>query len=147
MTEEPIFQENTGSSFGSGGVSFKEIILIHLRRISILGCVEFSGGYWKTVFSSIGAPPEKVYIPDTGEIYMNAINCFSILLYPNFDEEMKKDNTEFKKNISNIQDKIKTSKDSVLHYSERIELHNDFLCSLGCFLKRENYLEAGTTED
>ena len=86
-------------------ISFRYVVLKHLMKITLLGSVEFRGGYWqqKTKVSKEGGSyTEKVYIPDTREEYGNAINVFYDLLIPHFDSEMVKKGDEINKSMDEL---------------------------------------------
>lgn len=80
---EPTFEDAESYSFNNlkDKITFRDIILQHLRRISQFASVEFRGGYWEikeTPISTGGFSAtitNKIYIPDTREVYSNAVEC------------------------------------------------------------------------
>lgn len=66
-------------------ITFQGIVLNHLNKILELSREEWRGGYISTSARGI-----EVYNPDTRARYWNAVNSLSDLLYPHYDETMKK---------------------------------------------------------
>ena len=77
-------------------ISWKLIILEHIKKILELSRVEFRGGY----YSQQGE--QQFYIGDTRQPYINAVNSLSDVLLPFFDEKMKKVNEEILKEIKKV---------------------------------------------
>lgn len=74
------------------GLSIKEIILRHLRKISDICCQEFTGGYWqkKPIKTAGGIIFTETYHQDIREAYCNAIDFLIDVLYPSGDKDFKK---------------------------------------------------------
>jgi hypothetical protein len=74
------------------GLSIKEIILRHLRKISDICCQEFTGGYWlkKPIKTAGGIIFTETYYQDIREAYCNAIDFLIDVLYPSGDKDFKK---------------------------------------------------------
>jgi hypothetical protein len=139
---------------------FKDIVLQHLKKIGTLASVELRGGYWeeKPVVSGGGIITTKTYVPDSREIYSNAVEYFADILYPHFDKEMKEVEEEaealieesYKHNTTadSKGDRIFSSMDNKAIFRERRVLINRKLFRELCsFLYRRKYLELGTVED
>jgi len=99
------------TNFGGGksdSLSFNSILMRHLERITRLASVEFKGGYsqQKTIPVAGTLMQQDVYVADTRECYINAIENLSDLLLPNFDEQMTKAEEEC---IAEIEEKINPS--------------------------------------
>jgi hypothetical protein len=78
------------SKYNENEVTFKQIILKHILEISKFSSCEFRGGYWEIkpdLRNNVGID-YKVYIPDSREVYSNAVDCLSDMLYPHFDKTM-----------------------------------------------------------
>ncbi|KKK85206.1 hypothetical protein LCGC14_2775650, partial [marine sediment metagenome] len=89
-------------------LSFKEILLRHLKRITELASKEMRGGFWETksqILASSMVAENRYYVADTREEYSNAVDCLADLLLPYFDKKMvveekendKKLESEYKK--------------------------------------------------
>jgi len=173
MSEETQFEdaESYNYSFDKNKLTFKDIILLHLKKIGDYASVEFRGGYWEVRSKVIGGMgiEDKHYIPDTREVYTNSINYLADTLYPYFDEEMKKafekaeketekaynDNTvevEPDREDQNPEEakkyrKFKNLSDKRSYRSEKTEINRKLFRALCCFLYRRKYLELGSIED
>ncbi len=69
------------------GMSWREIILEHVRKILECSRTEFRGGFWN---ESGNNPPIRTYIFDTRATYINGVNSLADVLLPFFDEDMQK---------------------------------------------------------
>jgi len=155
--------ENVSFAYGKEGISFKDIILNHLKRISEFSSVEFRGGYWEERRMHLGGgnfQTERTYVSDSREIYTNAVDVLADLLYPHFDREMKKveesllekwrvwtdAHSDEKGFISDEKGNI--TKDSVqISRAEKRENRKSLFRELCCFLYRKKYLDMGTIEN
>lgn len=146
--EEDRFEDGE-NSFGSGksdSLSFNSILMRHLERITRLASVEFKGGYsqQKTIPVAGTLMQQDIYVPDTRECYINAIENLSDLLLPNFDDEMTKDEDKF---VTEIEEIKKTIKDDEDFKDEKRKIIRKLFRSISKFLNRKNYLEMGAYED
>lgn len=164
--------DNFSYNFDKDRLTFKDIILQHLKKISQLASVEFRGGYWETKPSPNPNSNQdyRIYIPDTREVYSNAVECFADMLAPYFDDEMKKaeyfakkedhkaymDNTIIKQNdreeqtpeeIEEYERHFKDIWKRVSYRSERVKISRKLFRALCCFLYRKKYLDLGVIED
>ena len=90
MTE---FVEPDSYSGGGGDedITFKYIVLKQLLVISKNANNEFRGSYWLTkVVDATRGITEKVYVPDSREVYSNSVEYLRDILYPYFDQKTKK---------------------------------------------------------
>lgn len=141
---------------------FKELVFMQLRRIMEFSNCEFRGGYYSKQQTSDGNEKE-FYVPDTREIFCNAVHAFSLLLIPKYDKQMKTYHVTFIKDLAKIkQDFIETSsvketiilgdsfyedeKDKLLleEYKEKkLQLYLALFSELNLLLSRDNYLTYG----
>lgn len=100
MDSDNISYQNMDSWRGSGsskfGLSFKQIVLEHLRRCTINGSVEWHGGYWNETGYN---PPSKTYVPNSRETYSNSIQMLRALLKPYFDKPIIEQDKKIKKEL------------------------------------------------
>ena len=139
--------ESQGGGFQSSELSFRQILLTHLSRITKIASQEFHGGYWDKKLVG-GSTMIDVYVPDPKKEYINAVNCLADLLLPYFDDVMLKaeeDNDNKIKDKWSIMKEAKGTNDewSYAKQSLKRELFRD----LNLFMKRKNYLELGEMED
>jgi len=82
-------------------LTFREIMLSHLKKISTYASVEFRGGFWEDTVKVIGnmSVTNTHYVADSREIYSNSIEYFYDLLFPHFDKEMKEAGEKAEKEI------------------------------------------------
>jgi len=163
MSDASFVDPETYNS-GQDKTSFREVILIHLRKINGLSCVEWHGGFWmeNTLLGKGGiAITNKVYIPDSREIYSNAVENFSDMLFAHFDEDMLAEEKDLQDQMSaalkdfsskviigkNTYYKIITDQKSVSFRDQRRVLCRHLFRSLCSFLKRKSYLSMGSIED
>ncbi len=159
---EPQFEDggSYSSRFNNDALTFKQIILQFLNKISSFASVEFRGGYWeeKIIILGNGNTTSKVYIPDTREQYSNAVECFADMLFPHFDKEMIKIESDLdKEKISTYEantilstDKqrtYKTSEDKVNYRDSKRLINRKLFRALCSFLYRKRYLELNQVED
>ena len=161
----------------SGGsnekITFREIVLSHLRKISTYASVEFRGGYWeiKETPVSVGSGTShtvtnKIYIPDSREVYSNSVEYLYDILYPHFDKQMEKigeeaeelmDEAYKKYTVARRKDKVregeeadrefKDTSDKVTFRNERRLINRQLFREICCFLKRKDYLKGKEFEE
>jgi len=121
-------------------LSFREIVLMHLRKITLLACCEFRGGYTfeKQYISGGISRSENFYQPDTRELYINAIEMLHDLLLPLFDKKMK----EAIEKLDNEYKESKEGKESKVEKKNfRLEYKRKLFQQLSLLLNRLKYLE------
>lgn len=92
-----------------GSISYREILLKQIARLTQLGSVEFIGGYWNKRYktaSGVGIV-EEYYVPSTFEGFINGIDVLHDLLYNYFDPEMSKKAGEIETELSALPQKSK----------------------------------------
>ena len=170
--EDAQFQDGEGyaQNYVKNQISFRDIILGHLKNISGYASVEFRGGFWEV------KPPTnphlnveyRTYVPDTREVYSNAVECFADMLFPYFDRAMKQaeetasqeDKVVFDRNTLEVEREDKSPEegrgyerefaefeDRITYRSERVKINRKLFRALCCFLYRKKYLELGTIQD
>jgi len=97
--------EDQDLEFTAKPSSFKEIVMDHLRRITLLSSCELRGGYYSTVTSKTGDEKE-IYVEDSREALSNAIYCLAHLLLSKHDKEMKPKFEEFEKELKEQKEKF-----------------------------------------
>lgn len=137
---EPQFIDAESYSMDRGHVSFREIVLLHLQRITALGSVELRGGFWKEKprMSHNIAYTETVYVPSTKDSYMNAIDMLHDLLLPLFDKKMKEAIKKLEEETKNMDKSDKEAK---------LKLKRKLFQQLSLLLNRLRYLEGKSFGD
>ena len=139
QTESTIADPETYSGVGSEGMSFRQIVLQTLSHIRSLSSVEFKGGYWvQRAIPMAGAiKMEKLYVPDSREVFRNSIMYLSALCLPHFDEQMKKDEVAALKIATDEKNKEQIAE-------ARLRSAWQLFRSLNLFLERKDYLSEET---
>lgn len=154
MNENIEFQNTDfwrGSSSGKFGLSFKQIVLQHINRCVINSSVEWHGGYWQERNAS-NFTIEKVYTPNTREVFCNSIKILRALLFCYFDSKMETEDKKFKedfnekyKSYSNVEDK--GSKEKQEWYDYKVDWHIRLFEQLIMLSKRLNFFEEESGEE
>ena len=155
---EQFMDPEVGYSGGKDKVSFKIILLNHLRKILTLSCVEYRGGFFEQRLK--GQYFEKYYIQDSRSVYNNSVDSLYDILYAHFDKIMLKEDEEIQKVIKKLGEKymkeetkevkgkiiiIKMDENTYRH--ELQKLKRKLFRSLNCFLKRMDYFKGNIFED
>lgn len=140
---------------GSGDrvLSFKEIIILHIRKIGNLASVELMGGYWEERIIKGTNETIKLYVPDTREMYSHAIWFLHDTLYPHFDEEMLNASENYVGLMKELEDRyiIDTQFENVTDRAKfrerKVKYSRILFKEICCFLFRKRYLDVGEITD
>ncbi len=154
-------EQETEVNIDVKGGSFKEIVMIHLSRITLLSSVELRGGYFTITDTKEGSTKE-IYIGDSREALSNAIYCLAQLLIPIYDTDMTEAFTKFKTDNAELKaaflDKTKLDDTEVLgegYYEDKekpiletykitkLNLYRELFTDLSKLLSRKKYLTMG----
>jgi len=155
MAEEIQFQdaENFSIDYNKDKISFRDIILNHLRRILVFASVEYRGGGYeeKTVITNGVVNTVKIYVSDTREVYSNAVEVFADCLLPYFDKDMKDAEKKYENSIEfslKVKEETKDEELAKNNYRNKKREASRFLFRALCsFLWRKKYLDIGVMED
>lgn len=160
MTENVQFQDARGGyTYNQEGITFKQIVLHHLRNISTFASVEFRGGFWQTKETPMGGAivTSKIYVPDSREVYSNAVECLADMLFPYFDKQMLESETNAKAKLKTVLKELATEKegrlvfanesDKTAYRNERAKICRGLFRALCSFLYRKKYLDLGVVVD
>lgn len=106
MDEFTIQEDN---DYGDKVPSLKEIVLLHIRRISNICCEEFTKGYWeeKPIKVGGGIAIMKKYHQDNRESFSNAVDFLLWIVTPMGDDEFKKKYGTFESTETESEKKLK----------------------------------------
>jgi len=173
MAEQTQFID--ADNYQGGGkfdkVQFRDIALRQLQRISLNANCEFRGGYWETKEVPTGngqTLTQRIYIPDTREVYSNSVMHLLNMIYPHADKELlsafekievqikeaynkftnepertdqsEKQAEEYERQFSNVEQRTSFR-------GRKRELLEQLFREICCFLKRIDYFEGQTFED
>ena len=152
MTEDITFIDAEKYNAGKNNeLSFRQILLIHLMRITKLASTEFRGGFYeKTEYpmntgSTVTIVSTEKYVQDSIQVYINAVNCLSDLLSPHYDDAMRSEEGIITQeaqaqNKNPLDDKDARSKQELANARKLFR-------ALNAFLKRESYFNLGGLDD
>lgn len=174
--DEIQFLDADSRTVGKEKITFREIVLNHLKRILTFASVEFRGGFWE--YRSHPDPqrndPLKTYIHDTREIYSNAIEGLYDVLFPHFDKKMKDEGKELVKELETAyrdntsiveadrEDKTPEEGEEVekqekrtfgnvdnrrSYRKQRLNINRKLFRALCCFLKRIDYFKGKSLDE
>ncbi len=83
-----------GGGSGKFGLTFKQIVLMHIDRCVKNGSVEWVGGYWNETGTN---PVSRTYVQNTRETYCNSVRMLRALLLGYYDKITTKEDEELHK--------------------------------------------------
>ena|SRR3989344_1089338 len=139
-----------GSSSGKFGLTFKQIVLMHINRCVVNGSVEWHGGYWQEKTQANWT--DKYYVQNSRDVYSNSVKMLRALLIGYFDKLMKEaDKTlqeEFAKKENEYNELDKKGSDIKYEwYKYKVEWHIKLFEQLIMLSKRLNFFEEETSEE
>jgi hypothetical protein len=132
---------------GNNDLSFRFIVLEHLRKILYLASTEFHGGYWKeervnNYFSN------KTYVPATHEAYSNAIDGFADILHVHLDKSHLEVLETDEKEENKLREQLVSGDLSELQYCvRRARIKRKTFRALCDWLGKNGYLESEMYEE
>lgn len=155
MSDQTQFHDGESGGYNKDmGISFKDILMRQIEAINVISRQEFCGGYYdyKDVLLGGGQITQqtRVYVQDTRQQYVNAVNQLSDLLLPKFDEDMKRSEEDIQKEIDELvtteekEEKIPTN--SIISQRE-LKITRKLFRALSLFLNRIDYLETEAYEE
>jgi hypothetical protein len=140
--------ESSGASY-SDELSFKTLVLEHVRRIVELGSKELTDGFYTQEAVGI-TTHQQVYNSATNEAFFRAVNILESLLYARLDVEEKKISREFAFEETKVYNEAKerySERWKKVFFSNVIDVSDQkfrWLCEV---LDRRGFLEMGTLSD
>ena len=123
-------------------ISFREIVLSHIKKILELSCIEFRGGYNQISYTN--GIKTLTYIPNSRKCYIQAVQNLGYILTPYYDDEIKNSQKEIEdevdKEISEIETDDEDKKIKVI-ISIQLEKAKKMFVELNLLLKRQDYLK------
>lgn len=115
-------------------LTYNDLVLMHLRKVNAASIVEFRGGFY-TSFTDKQGNEREMYVPDTREIFCNAVYHLALLLKPRFGERLNQKFRTFEDRYGQLTDSFirKTVTD------ETVVLGEPFYESKGDKLLLEEY--------
>lgn len=150
--EDRFIDAEEQGSYTTEGITFKDIVLSHLRRITSLASVEFRGGYWQTKARPAGNAilTEEIYTPDSRDVYCNAVDCLSDLCLPYFDDEMKEAEDDSISKLDTLKKEYINKEGEDIHNkfsNKKQAIKRELFRALNLFLFRKNYFANEYIED
>ena len=107
-------------------IDYSQVLMNQIDKVRLSGSVEFRGGYWENREKMIGGSlvTEKIYIPDTRQVFIGAVDQLYDLLIPFLDKKFNEANKSIDKKIKDLNNQKEKKKDlseskfNVWYYSE-----------------------------
>ncbi len=146
MKEDDVTFIDAEENYGTRDhqISFREIVLRHLSKISEICTAEFKEGYWQKRPMSIGGGVymSEVYIEDKRDAYINAVDFFHDILLPSFDDEMIQSDEDSEKELEDSLKKYKDDKKSSTEWMDhKLLVKRKLFQELNVLLSRTGYFE------
>ena len=144
--------ENTGSNWGNnrGGMTYQEILMNQLSRITKIASQEFREGFWKALPMKTGTGGtlmEKVWISDGRKEYINAIQCLNDLLLARFDDDMKKQSEQLEQDLKDKRKEFREKAKAETKFIDyELKIHRKLFQQLNLLIGRMGYFEEATGE-
>jgi hypothetical protein len=138
-----------GGSSGKFGLTFKQIVLMHINRCVVNGSVEWHGGYWNETGNN---PVTRTYVHNSRDVYSNSVRMLRALLLGYFDKQTKEadeelDN-EFKEKFKEYSEREEKGKDIKYEwYNYKVEWHIRLFEQLIKLSKKLNFFEEEANEE
>lgn len=134
-----------GSKFG---LTFKQIILMHINRCVLNGSVEWHGGYYNEYGNN---PVVRTYVQNSRDVYCNSVKMLRACLLGYFDKKIipvdKELQEEYTKKYEEYEKLADKSKDiQYKWYRYRIDWHVRLFEELILLSKRLNFFEEESSE-
>lgn len=140
-----------GSSSGKFGLTFKQIVLMHINRCVQNGSVEWHGGYWNETGYN---PITRTYVQNARDVYNNSVRMLRALLLGYYDDKIEKKDAELQdeykreKEEYDKQTKEQQQEDGLYVWRQfRTEWHIRLFEQLIMLSKRLNFFEEETSEE
>jgi len=82
-------------------ITYNDLVLMHLRRCNNAAIVEFRGGFYTTAIDKLGHEKE-IYVPDTRDVFCNAVYHLCLLLRPRFSKIYEEKYQRFLDRLDNL---------------------------------------------
>jgi len=115
-------------------IDYSQVLMNQIDKVRLSGSVEFRGGYWENRDKMIGGSlvTEKVYIPDTRQVYIGAVEQLYDLLISSLDKKFETENKLIEEKIKGLDDqreekkkKLDENEFNVWYYSELRKLKRE----------------------
>jgi len=137
--------EDTGSYGKKQGMTYQEILMNQISRITKIASQEFREGFWKSMPMKTGTGAvmmTKVWISDGRKEYINAIQCLNDLLLARFDEDMKEKSEELSKKLKEKRKKYTENKKPESKFVDyELKIHRQLFQQLNLLIGRMGYFE------
>lgn len=144
MDDNFSVQEEGG--FNDKVPSLKEIILLHIKKISGICCGEFSKGYWEERPIKVGGGIAimRRYRPDQRAAFSNAVDFLLWLVYPLSDDTFK---NKYKPE-DNKEEKTEDNKEEKVNWEKILKERKEIFREINLMFERTNFfdMKSGQTE-
>jgi len=141
MDDDLSFQNmDSWKGGGSFGLTFKQIVLLHIQRCVSNGSVEWCGGYTNKKYKPTGSGQtfmEEYYIPSTKDVYCNSIRMLRACMLGYFDKKILGPDKKI----------IEALADTKIKENRKLALHIEWFEMLILLAKRLNFFEEKTSNE
>ena len=101
-------------------IDYSQVLMNQIEKVRLSGSVEFRGGYWENRDKMISGSlvTEKIYIPDTRQVFIGAVDQLYDLLIPFLDKKFIAANKDINKKIKDLNDEREAKKKELTDKSE-----------------------------
>ena len=138
-----------GGSSNKFGLTFKQIVLMHINRCVQNGSVEWHGGYWNETGNN---PTIRSYIHNSRDVYNNSIKMLRACLLGYYDKKIEAKDKELSEEYINKlkeYEEIEKKDKSIKYewYSYKVDWHIRLFEQLIMLSKRLNFFEEESSEE
>jgi len=131
------------------GLTFKQIILMHINRCVLNGSVEWHGGYWNETGNN---PVTRFYVQNSRDVYCNSVKMLRACLLGYFDKKMEEADKKLKeehqeKYNAYLQEENKGKDIKIEWWNFKIDWHLRLFEELIRLSKRLNFFEEESSEE
>jgi len=141
--------ENWRGSSNKFGLTFKQIILMHINRCVLKGSVEWHGGYWNKLIKE--NQTEKYYVQNSRDVFINSVTILKSILKGYYDKKMVESDKDIEEELNKITKENETLEESNQNikqfYKKKLDIYLRLFEELVMLSKRLNFFEAESTEE
>jgi len=151
---EDIQFSNMDNWKGSGqkfGLTYPQIVLMHINRCVMNGSVEWHGGYWNETGHN---PTVRHYVQNSREVYCNSVKMLRALLLGYYDKKIEERDNElfeiYNKTSEEFDEleKKRDSKDMINDWNKfKIKWHIELFEELLKLSKRLNFFQEESADE
>jgi len=140
-----IIDDTGGGYKDKRSMSYQEILMNQLSRITKIASQELKEGFWKTLPMKSGTGAmmmTRIWVSDGRKEYINAINCLDDILLPMYDEEMKTKSGSLSEELKKIKEECAKQGKTESQFTEfELKICRELFRQLNLLIGRMGYFE------